>query len=1186
MALGMAAFGLSAAEHHGVVKANGQPLPGATVTATLDAKTLTTSTDDQGNYSFADLPDGVWTIKVQMLGFSTMSRDVGVTADAPSPTWDLKLQSAADVKAAINAIEAAKKAAAPAPTAAPTPAAPTAPATAATPTTSAANTPKPTAATPAQAAPGRGANSAANTGGRNGRGGNSTPSLRQAVANAQNGGGFNRLDVNSTGAADNSNFGPDVQAGGDLAQSSNDAVVLMGSSSDALGMPQQNDWFGGRGMGDMGGGFGGPGGPGGFGDPNNPGGDPNAAGAGGGRGGRGGGGAPGGGGGMMAGGGPGGFGGGRGMMPGGAGGRGGRGGPGGPGGRGGRGNTNSFGNGRRAQRSLYNGNINFNADTSIWDAQQFSTTGAQTEKPDYTRFTAGFTFGGPIAIPHLFSDRAHNGTFTITYNLNRSTNAANTYGTVPTAAERTGDFSSAVSPSTGLPIVIYDPTTGSPFPGNMIPSNRLNSAAISLLKFYPAPLASIINGKYNYQIGTTSETNTDNVNIRLNHTINAKNQLSGGLGFQRSNGNNAGNIFQFLDANTGSGINANVGWTYRFTPTFFNTLRFTFSRSTSNATPYFAGLGVNVAAELGITGTDQNPLYWGPPSLSFSNFTGLSDGSPSENRNQTAAIAESVQRIRGTHTITTGADLRMQQFNPISQSNARGSMVFNGTLTTVPGATSALGSGFDLADFLLGVPDTSSVAYGNADKYFRTNWWDVYLDDDWRATTKLSFRGGIRWDYSEPFTEKYGRLTDLYTAPYFTAATPVCSESFSNCQGASASNLPSSLLRPDKRGVAPTFGFALKPWIKHSTTIRGGYGLYWNTSFYQSIAQQMSQQSPLSNSYSISNTSIPLTIQTAFPSAALVASTGTVTNTFAVDPGFKNGYAQSWQLAIQQNLKASLVMTGTYTGTKGTGLPQEFVPNTFPVGAPVSPYPKGYIYETSGGNSSFNSGTIQMQRRMHNGFGGNVSYTYSKLISDGMLGGRGGSSSTAQNWLDLAAERSVDSSNQTHRLTGSWQFSSGQGLHAAALLKGWRATVLKDWTVTNNVTVGSGRPETPLVTSSVRGTGITATTRPELVAPLYPATPGYAFNLNALTSAPSGEWGNAGRGIILGPNTFSYNASAGRVFRIGERKSLDIRFDGTNILNHVVFGSYNVTVGSNQFGLVQSPGQMRSFRANVRFSFR
>ena len=453
----------------------------------------------------------------------------------------------------------------------------------------------------------------------------------------------------------------------------------------------------------------------------------------------------------------------------------------------------------------------------------------------------------------------------------------------------------------------------------------------------------------------------------------------------------------------------------------------------------------------------------------------------------------------------------------------------------------------------------------------------------------FSFRGGIRWDYSEPFTEKYGRLTDLYTAPYFTAATPVCSESFSNCQGASASNLPSSLLRPDKRGVAPTFGFALKPWIKHSTTIRGGYGLYWNTSFYQSIAQQMSQQSPLSNSYSISNTSIPPTIQTAFPSAALVASTGTVTNTFAVDPGFKNGYAQSWQLAIQQNSKASLVMTGTYTGTKGTGLPvsgvrAQHVPCRR---APPSPYPKGYILRNLRRQLQLQLGTIQMQRRMHNGFGGTCfRHVLETDLADVLLGGRGGSSSTAQNWLDLAAERSVDSSNQTHRLTGSWQFSSGQGLHAAALLKGWRATVLKDWTVTNNVTVGSGRPETPLVTSSVRGTGITATTRPELVAPLYPATPGYAFNLNALTSAPSGEWGNAGRGIILGPNTFSYNASAGRVFRIGERKSLDIRFDGTNILNHVVFGSYNVTVGSNQFGLVQSPGQMRSFRANVRFSFR
>src|SRR5262249_18903342 len=148
---------------------------------------------------------------------------------------------------------------------------------------------------------------------------NGIPSIRAANAQASASGGFNRVNVNSTGAADDSNFATDVPAGADLGTSSNDALVLMGSSSDALGMPQQPDWGFGRGMGDMGGGFGGPGGPGGFGDPNNPGGDPNGGG-GGGRGGRGGGG-PGGGGGMMAGGGPGGFGGGGGrggggLMPG------------------------------------------------------------------------------------------------------------------------------------------------------------------------------------------------------------------------------------------------------------------------------------------------------------------------------------------------------------------------------------------------------------------------------------------------------------------------------------------------------------------------------------------------------------------------------------------------------------------------------------------------------------------------------------------------------------------------------------------------------------------------------------------------------------------------------------------------------------------------------------------------------
>jgi hypothetical protein len=318
------------------------------------------------------------------------------------------------------------------------------------------------------------------------------------------------------------------------------------------------------------------------------------------------------------------------------------------------------------------------------------------------------------------------------------------------------------------------------------------------------------------------------------------------------------------------------------------------------------------------------------------------------------------------------------------------------------------------------------------------------------------------------------------------------------------------------------------------------------------------------------------------------AATGEISNTFSVDPGFKNGYAQAWQLAVQQNLSTSFVVTTTYAGVKGTDLPQEFIPNTYPNGAVDVPtgLPTGFKFETTGGNSSYEAGTAQIQRRMHNGVGFNASYSYSKLMDDGMLGGRGqGGAVLAQNWLDLKAERALSPSNQTNRLSASMQFSSGQGLHAAALLKGWKATVLKDWTISPTVTLASGLPETPVLNSTTRNTGITGQVRPEVIGALYPAVAGYPFNVNAFATPPSGEWGDAGRDIVTGPTIFSLNAHAGRTIRIAERKNLDIQFDSTNLLNHKTYSGYNMTFGSTQFGLPTSVNAMRSFNMTVRFHF-
>jgi len=84
---------------------------------------------------------------------------------------------------------------------------------------------------------------------------------------------------------------------------------------------------------------------------------------------------------------------------------------------------------------------------------------------------------------------------------------------------------------------------------------------------------------------------------------------------------------------------------------------------------------------------------------------------------------------------------------------------------------------------------------------------------------------------------------------------------------------------------------------------------------------------------------------------------------------------------------------------------------------------------------------------------------------------------------------------------------------------------------------------------------------------------------------PAGEWGDAGRNIITGPGQFSLNASAGRTFRLGERKNFDLRFDATNLLNHVVFNNWNTTVGNALFGFPTSANAMRSFNATLRFHF-
>src|SRR5262249_51238745 len=153
-----------------------------------------------------------------------------------------------------------------------------------------------------------------------------------------------------------------------------------------------------------------------------------------------------------------------------------------------------------------------------------------------------------------------------------------------------------------------------------------------------------------------------------------------------------------------------------------------------------------------------------------------------------------------------------------------------------------------------------------------------------------------------------------------------------------------------------------------------------------------------------------------------------------------------WQVSVQQSLKAALMTTLSYIGTKGTHQTQQFLPNTYPAGAPnpCPTCPAGYVYQTTGGNSSYHAASAQLMRRFRSGFSGTVGDPYAHAIDDAQgVGGRGGGGGgIAQDWLNLEAERSRSSYDQRHRVNMSMQYSTGVGTRGGTLLNGWRGTVL------------------------------------------------------------------------------------------------------------------------------------------------
>jgi len=854
------------------------------------------------------------------------------------------------------------------------------------------------------------------------------------------------------------------------------------------------------------------------------------------------------------------------------------------------------------------------------DAQAYSLSGQEAAKASYNQVRFGAFVGGPLKIPGVF-DWSKSTFFAAGWNGTRGSSPYDAFSTVPTGPERSGNFS-GLKDQHGNPITIYDPFTGQPYAGKTIPSGTacsnpndcISSAAEALLNYIPSP--NLPGPTQNFHYITSDESDTDNLSLRLIHNFGAtggpgfepvvigaggrgggrrgpRNNLSVGFNWSRAKSAIV-NPFPLLAGSTNTqGWNGNGRWTYG-KGKVTNSLGFTYNHNRASTTNLYSGV-TDVAVNAGITGVSTDPFDWGVPGISFNSFAGLSGPAPSRELDQTYSISDTVIWNHGKHNVRFGGDYRriLQGFR--SARNAEGSFVFTGFATAeyLPGsAQPVLNTGSDFADFLLGLPQQTSLQSGTTDYEFRANSYDSFVQDDWRIFPNLSLNLGLRYEYNGPFIETGDRIAnlDVSYSPESVAAFRV----LPGQTGTYAGVYPSTLVRPDRNNFAPRLGLAWK--LGKQTVVRAGYGINYNLAQYGSFIRNFAFQPP----YATTATNISpygnfLTLANAFPATSQTA----VTNNYALDPNYRLGYVQIWNVDIQQQLPGNVQLNVGYNGAKGTRLDTEraLVPNCVALdNCQTNEASAPFIYESSEGNSILHAGSVRVRKRMSKGLGLGASYVFSKSIDDASSIG-GGGTVVAQNPFDLPAERGLSSFDQTHKFTGNWIYDLPFGDGRRFVTKGAMSHVLGGWQWSGDFTIGSGFYFTPRVLGALAdiSRGVSGSLRANVVAGqsigLSNPTSAEWFNTAAFCApascpgATGSPYGDAGRNIIEGPAQFTFDMSINKTITIRETRSLELRVQGNNIFNTPYFSSINTVVNSLTYGQVTGVGNMRRVTMVARFRF-
>ena len=795
---------------------------------------------------------------------------------------------------------------------------------------------------------------------------------------------------------------------------------------------------------------------------------------------------------------------------------------------------------------------------------------------------AGFTLGGPILKTKLF-------VFGGLEKLEIRTASGASRALSMDAAERSGNFS-ADPP-------ILDPTTGAPFPGNIIPASRLSPAAINLLKLAPLP------GPDGFADYTYAQPEHDlQYIIRGDYSLNARNNFTARY-FQTGQSlpyNSPGDdIFAALTAPKNSYENGTLSYNFIASPNLISHTQVTINHMIAQAKSDFptniADLGVNVYApsnDISVQMVNSGLGFSAPPPIYFARAT--------------EEFVHDWTWTKGKHTLTWGLRLSWSQYNEYTIYNSSGLYQFDGYET-----------GLDRADFMLGLMSFFTQNNGEFENR-RQPLSGFYFGDVWRVTPRFTVSLGLRYEPYTFFTDTQNRNQTFSPENYDEG---VKSKVYLNAPAgllyygdvdASGRKLGKSVIEPDLNNLGPRLGIAWDPFGDGKSSVRMAYGIYYDQA---SMIQQNNSNDVAPFSYEVSfnngsfdNPYAGRESANVYPVTNLLPTTPYQTPLFTIvlDKKFTSPYTQNYNFTLERQVLTDTRVRVGYVGTKATHLQGEYNENP-PIYNPAlsltenintinerRPY-QGYqdiIRSFHGLNSDYNALQISVDKRFSNGFTVLGIYTWSKSL-DYMSQNIWADNQLQQNPFDFFFRRGPATQNVPQRFVTSfvWDLPAP---HSEALIA---KALLGNWKLSGILTLQSGMPFNINANGDVLANGGTESAYVDLIGSgnpvLHASSKGAEvaeyFDTSRFAEPAVNTYGTLGRDILVGPGFANMDASLVKGFRIPflkERGLGELRFEAFNVFNRTNFGQPNTDITSPAFGqLTTTIGNARLLQVAAKIHF-